>query len=82
MEYVEVVSARSGSVLCSVSQRMDRYSAQNKVDNDLRVSGYHSEVRVHGENCPKANHVGTGHLHSATDDKPYDVDGRGRKGKL
>lgn len=30
---------------------------------------------VHGKTCPKAPHIGTGHLHAEDDDKPYDVDG-------
>lgn len=29
----------------------------------------------HGETCPKAEHVGTGYLHDASADGPYDVDG-------
>ena len=29
---------------------------------------------VHGKTCIKALHVGSGYLHGADDDKPYDVD--------
>jgi hypothetical protein len=30
---------------------------------------------VHGYDCPKVEHVGTGYLHDQDDDRPYDVDG-------
>jgi hypothetical protein len=30
---------------------------------------------VHGKNCPKVRHLGTGFLHDIDDDGPYDVDG-------
>lgn len=29
----------------------------------------------HGVDCQKVPHIGTGHLHMANDDTPYDVDG-------
>ncbi len=73
-EFIDVVSSHSGAVLCSTSQRMNEYAAQNKVDNDRR-SGYASEVMVHGRTCKKAPHIGAGHLHGANDDRPFDVDG-------
>jgi hypothetical protein len=31
--------------------------------------------KVHGVDCPKVTHIGSGYLHDADDDKPYDVDG-------
>jgi hypothetical protein len=32
------------------------------------------EAVVHGVNCPKEPHIGTGHLHAEDDDRPYDID--------
>src|SRR5690606_31033999 len=29
----------------------------------------------HGRDCPKVEHVAGGYLHTADDDRPYDVDG-------
>lgn len=34
-----------------------------------------NEPIIHGKNCPKAPHVGTGYLHDNSDDSPYDVGG-------
>lgn len=31
--------------------------------------------RIHGQDCPKAQHLGEGYLHDADDDRPYDIDG-------
>lgn len=73
-EYIDVVSVHSGAVLCSTRQGMDLHAAENKVENDKRI-GHLSRVRVHGRDCAKAPHIGTGHLHDAKDDRPFDVDG-------
>lgn len=38
-------------------------------------SSKHGTEEHHGLKCPKAEHVGSGYLHDADDDGPYDVDG-------
>lgn len=74
-EYIDVISRHAGTVLCSTAQKMDRHAAENKVENDARA-GYQSQVRVHGVDCQKAPHIGSGYLHAVADDRPYDVDGK------
>lgn len=46
---------------------------QPLVDFHERTCG--ENTLIHGTNCPKVPHVGTGHLHAEDDDKPFDVDG-------
>ena len=41
----------------------------------LRVLDGRPRYSAHGVTCPKVEHTGTGHLHGAEDDWPYDVDG-------
>ena len=72
-QYVDVVSMH-GTVLCSTRMDLDLHGAQMKVENDRRI-GHVSQVRIHGQDCNKAPHIGTGYLHDVNDDLPYDVDG-------
>lgn len=49
------------------SKQIDReiFALKMQAENDIR----------HGVNCEKVAHAGTGYLHEADDDRPYDVDG-------
>lgn len=73
-QYIDVVAGHSGTVLCSTRMGLDLHAALMKVENDRRI-GHVSQVRIHGRDCKKAPHIGSGYLHAEDDDRPYDVDG-------